>query len=162
MICQLRCACAAAALLLLASCADSTAPLWHEGAPEALSFTFGGYGASSLAVNLRGETVVVRRAPWDWEGNAVADSVVVVPTTEAWAEFWAAAETAGVHNWRSRYHAHVMDGVGWTLRLEAGGRTLESQGSNAFPDRHGREHEVETDAFRAFLDALGALVGQAL
>jgi hypothetical protein len=57
----------------------------------------------------------------------------------------------------------IVDGGGWGLRLQAEGRTIESTGSNAYPDRSGREHENEvTDAFLEFVDALGDLAGQSL
>jgi hypothetical protein len=53
-----------------------------------------------------------------------------------------------------------VDGVGWGVRIAAGGRLVESSGSNAYPDRFGREHELGmTEDFRAFLTAVGELVG---
>jgi hypothetical protein len=54
-----------------------------------------------------------------------------------------------------------VDGSGWSLRIVTGGVVIDSHGSNAWPDRRGREHEMEVPAeFQAFLDAVGALAGQ--
>jgi hypothetical protein len=89
------------------------------------------------------------------------DTVRIVPTADAWRKFSASADAAGVHRWQPRYMAEgVIDGSGWSLLIADDGRRVESQGSNAFPDRQGREHELEmTDEFRAFLAALSELVG---
>lgn len=154
------------AILVLAAtgCGDPTLPLPRDGVPDELAFSFGGFGITGTSVTLRGDTVVLRQTPWDGLSGGAVDSVRAVPTAEAWAAFWAAAEDAGVSRWRSRYAAEgVIDGAGWSLRLGAGGRVIESQGSNAYPDRRGREHEMDwTPEFRAFVSALGDLVGASL
>ncbi len=144
-------------------CDDPMLALPREGAPEELRFSYGAYGGPSLAVELRKDTVVLRRGAWP-DGNTppAIDSVRVVPTADEWRGFWDAVEEAGVERWRRRYRAeNIADGVGWQLRLRADGGTLESGGSNAYPDRSGREHKGEqTPEFLAFMDALGDLVGR--
>lgn len=107
-------------------------------------------------MELRGDTVVLRRTR-----RAGIDTVRAVPTPDSWRAFWLAAERVGVHRWRARYAADgIVDGTGWNVRIEAGGRVVESSGSNAYPDRFGRKHEVRmTDDFRAFLTAVSELAG---
>ena len=155
---------AAAVALAFAGCSDPTGPLPREGVPDELRFSIGGFGTSSTTIELEGDAVVLTRIPWDWSPGMPVDSVRAVPTAEGWAAFWAAAEQAGVRRWRERYMAEgVVDGGGYSLRLVAGDLVIESAGSNAYPDRRGREHEMEhTSAFSEFLDAIGALVGRDL
>jgi hypothetical protein len=53
----------------------------------------------------------------------------------------------------------VVDGTGWSLLLVHDEFRVESDGSNAYPERNGRERELSTtDAFEALLAALHALV----
>jgi hypothetical protein len=152
------------AAALLASCDDPTGPLPREGAPRELRYSVGGFGVGSAQVELRGDTVVLVRTPWDAGPGTRSDSVRTVPTAEAWRSFWEAAADAGVRRWRARYNAEgVVDGSGWSLRIVAPGSKIESNGSNAYPDRHGLEHENEvTREFRAFEAALEALAGAPL
>jgi hypothetical protein len=152
----------ASVLIAFAACDNPLAALPEEGVPDVLEYSSGGFGADSRSVELRGDTVVYRRTPW---GHSVPSIVTArVPTADEWRRFWAAAEKAGVGRWRRRYVAeNVVDGSGWGLRLQAGGETIVSEGSNAYPDRSGREHENEvTDAFFEFVDALGDLAGQSV
>jgi hypothetical protein len=145
-----------------AACDDPTMALPREGAPERLEFSLSAWeGNFGRSVELRRDTVVFRRAVWSGSQVSV-DSVRVVPTAEQWRDFWAAAEDAGVSRWRRRYVAEgIQDGGGWQLRLRATGASIVSEGSNAYPDRSGRERENElTPEFHAFVDALGALVGE--
>ena len=143
--------------LALAACDDATGPLPRTGVPDGLEFSIGGFSVGASTVELRGDTVVLRR----WRPGAVNDSVRAVPTPDSWRAFWSATERAGVQRWRARYAAEgIVDGVGWSVRISAGGRLVESSGNNAYPDRFGRKHEIGmTDDFRAFLTAVGELVG---
>lgn len=143
-----------------AGCSDPTGPLPDEGVPDELTFSIGGFAVDSRMIELRGDTVVFRRRPWD--SGPVADSVRAVPTSDDWRAFWAVAHRVGVERWRGEYRAEgIVDGIGWSLRLMAGGQLITSTGSNAYPDRRGREHEGSmTEEFRSFLAALGDLIGQ--
>ncbi len=149
-------------VLALAGCGDSTGPLPQQGTPDELEFSFGGYGGTGRDVELRGDTVVTHVLHWTWDGNPPKiDTVRVVPDAQAWAGFWDAAARTGVAQWRRTYRAeHIADGVGWGLRLVADGRVVQSHGSNAYPDRNGREHEGEmTDEFRGMMAAVAQLTG---
>jgi hypothetical protein len=155
-----------AALVALAftGCDDPTSPLPREGAPDELRFSWGGFGMGGTTVQLEGDAVVTWTMPWGWMPGTPIDSVRTVPTAAAWAAFWEAAERAGVSRWRERYLAEgVVDGTGYSLRIVADGRVLESAGSNAYPDRFGREHEMDMpESFSEFMDALGVLAGRDL
>lgn len=146
------------ALVAHAGCRDATGPLPDEGVPDELTFSIGGFAVDSRVVEVRGDTVVLRR----WRAGDAADSVRAVPTSDDWRGFWTVANRVGVGRWRGQYRAEdIVDGTGWSLRLVAGGRVITSTGSNAYPDWRGREHEGQmTDEFRAFLAALGELVGE--
>ncbi|HEX8432289.1 MAG TPA: hypothetical protein VF625_13455 [Longimicrobium sp.] len=150
------------ALLAIAGCDGITASLPEAGPPADLQFSTSGFGGISAMVTMRGDTVMLTRAPWARGPGTVVDTVRSVPDAAEWRAFWRVAESSGVERWRGRYMAEgVADGVGWGLRIVADGRTIESQGSNAFPDRDGREHEErETPEYRAFVDALSTLVGE--
>jgi hypothetical protein len=143
--------------LTAAACTDATVPLPQEGTPDALEFSWGGY-TGGTSITLRGDTVVFRRS----SSNVPPDSAKVVPSAEAWHAFWSATQRAGVGRWRGNYNAEqIADGVGWDVRIEAGGRQVAASGSNAFPDRFGHEHEGDVpDDFRIFLTALEDLVGR--
>jgi hypothetical protein len=152
------------AALTLAACRDLAGPLPRAGVPDELQFSIGGYYAPSAFVVLRGDTVVLRRAPWAPTSPAQIDSAVTVPSAQAWADFWTVVDETGVNFWRRRYLAeHIADGAGWSLRVVADGRTVESYGSNAYPDSRGAEHEGEmTPEFRAFMAAIEELAGAPL
>ena len=144
-----------------AACHDPTAPLPDEGPPDELSFSMGGFASDAVTIEMQDEVVLMWRRPWNWRPGEAIDTLRAVPTSEQWHDFWIAAERAGVHRWRSRYEADVIDGVGWTLRLVAGDFALESTGANAYPDWRGREHELEMTAeFRSLRTALGNLAGE--
>jgi hypothetical protein len=142
--------------LALATCDDATGPLQAEGAPDDFKFSMYRFAGGETTVESRGDTVVLRRTRP--EG---IDSVRAVPTPDSWRAFWTATERAGVRRWRARYTAEaIVDGNGWSVRIAAGGRLVESSGHNAYPDRFGREHEpFMTDDFRVFLTAVSELVG---
>jgi hypothetical protein len=145
--------------LAVAACDDATGPLQAEGAPDDLEFFIYGFAVGGSTVELRGDTVVLRRTRPE-----VNDSARAVPTPDSWRAFWAATERAGVRRWRAHYAAEdIVDGTGWSVRIAAGGRLVESSGNNAYPDRFGREHEpFMTDDFRVFLTAVSELVGHAV
>ena len=154
---------ALAGIPIAAACDDPTIALPREGAPERLEFAVRALeGGFSREVELRRDTVVLRRASLSGGPAATADSVRVVPTADQWRAFWAVVEETGVARWRRRYLAEgVMDGAIWKLQLRSAGGSVVSEGTSAYPDRLGREHEVQsTPEFDAFQDALGILVGQ--
>jgi hypothetical protein len=151
----------AAALLLLSAtlaCEDTLLPLPDATPPDALEFTTAGFGASTYVFEVRGDTVVARQGGWG--SPAPVDSIRHVPTAEEWRAFWDAVDEAGVRRWGVYRNEDVVDGGGYTLRIEHDGVVLESSGSNAWPDQRGREHEEVTEAYNRFRHALDVLVGR--
>jgi hypothetical protein len=147
--------------LALGACSSATEPIRLAGPPDEFRFELGGFGVDGRTVELRNDTLLFYRRPFASLPGTPIDTVRVVPTAEAWRTFWTTAELTGVHRWQGRYNAEgVVDGSGWSLRIVEGSRRVESNGSNAYPDRSGKEHELDmTSDFRAFVSALSALVG---
>jgi hypothetical protein len=145
---------------LLAGCVDFTAPLPASGRPDVLEFSYGGFGGPSVSIELAGDTVVYTSRGWD--PRLPAETLKAVPSDARWRAFWEALDHAGVARWRRRYLApDIADGLGWGLRLGAKGRVVASEGSNAYPDRLGREHRGESTAeWRAMVGAMVGLVGR--
>ncbi|MDB4893386.1 MAG: hypothetical protein JWL61_5241 [Gemmatimonadetes bacterium] len=150
-----------ASIVFASACSDTTAPLQLEGRPTILEFSIGGFGAPSRQLELRGDTVIARRRPFNWTSTSPTDSVRVIPSAEQWRAFWSAADAAGVQQWHVQYNAEgIVDGEGWSLSVASRDRAISSWGSNAYPDRNGREHETQRPAeFEAFLNALNVLAG---
>ena len=149
--------------LAVVACAESIAPLPDAGRPEALEFSMGGYFGASTRVVLVGDTVVYTRSqPWESPVPSPIDSIRIVPSAESWQAFWSAMDRSGVNRWRGHYLAEqIADGLGWELTLRTGGRTIRSSGTNAYPDRLGREHEGEsTREWNGAVDAILTLVGK--
>ena len=148
---------------VIAGCEDPTAPLPREGPPDELYFAYGGFGMTGVTIRADGMTVAMWRRDWDAGPGTPIDTLRVVPTADAWRQFWAVADQAGVHHWKSRYaEEDIVDGAGWTLRLAGGGFSLASSGSNAYPDWFGRKHGGVTPEFEALMTALGNLIGEPL
>lgn len=148
--------------LAVVACSDVTAPLPREGAPEKLSFSTGSAFTGNTSWTVRGDTVVFQRDEWGGDGPQ-RYVVHVVPTAEAWRNFWSAAENAGVNKWRGSYvNESIADGEGWQLVLETRTSRIESGGYSAYPDNAGRKKNSRerTEAFTAFLAALYVLVGE--
>jgi hypothetical protein len=152
-----RAAAIACTVLLVAACSDSTAPVPAANAPRELEYDVMALeGAGSTSVRMDGAVVVVTHS----DGTRTR-RVRAVPTAAQWDAFWAAAEQAGVRQWTGDYNAEgFADGSAWSLRLAGNGVDVDAHGTNAYPDREGREHELYRPAdFTAFLAALGTLTG---
>jgi hypothetical protein len=77
------------------------------------------------------------------EGDLIVWSVVeggderretVDPGPAGRERFWNAIDAAGAWRWKERYEdLTVLDGTSWSLRLEHGDRTVDTNGSNAVP-----------------------------
>ena len=148
---------AIAVLLVISSgaCDSPLAPL-PEGAPQQFEFSIAGFGVASQRWKVSGDTILAIHSSWD---SFSADTVRRRPTAAEWSQFWRAVDEAGVRRWRPQYLAEgVMDGTGWALRIGGGAFHVESNGSNAYPDRFGFEHELERPpTFEAFVAAVRQL-----
>lgn len=152
----------ALSLVVLASCDDPVRLASLEGPPDVLEFVSGGFAVGGVTIATRGDTVVLVEVHYDDPVTRVRfDTTRTVPTAERWRAFWDEAAAAGVQRWQRRYeNRDIVDGGGYTLVLLAGGRRIESTGSNRYPDRLGRGREwSEADGYRLFVAALYDLVG---
>lgn len=137
-----------------------TAPAFPADAPPSVfRLSVYGFGFGSHDVTLKGDTLVVVRT------FMAPDSVRtswVVPERAEWSAFWRAADAAGVRAWPRQCAANdIVDGGGFTLEIDYPGGRIASTGSNAYPRRDGRCISGGTTAdYQAFLDAVGALIGQ--
>jgi hypothetical protein len=154
----------AVAALTLAGAACSgvpTAPSFPLGSPPSvLELRYGGFGFGSHDVTLRGDTLVVTRLS-DF-GPDSSRTTRVVPTPAEWADFWRAADAAGVRSWpRTCRNTDVVDGGGFTLRLEYAGGRVEATGANSYPQRDGRcgGSPDWTPEYSAFVSAVSQLIG---
>jgi hypothetical protein len=152
----------AAAVIAVAGCNDLLLSLPSEGPPQAMSFALAELGTDRRTVEVRGDTVVMRR----FKGHdtpELLDSTRTVPSAADWRAFWSATERAGVRKWARRYADYdVVHGIGWGLRITHDNYTLETDGSNAYPDRNGRQHDEVTEDFLGFVRAMGDLAGKPL
>jgi hypothetical protein len=152
---------AALALAGLACTGVPTAPAFPlDAPPSALVLQYGGFGFGSHDIVLRGDTLVVTRIA-DFRPDS-SRTVRVVPTRAAWADFWRAANAAGVRSWpRTCRNADVVDGGGFTLRIEYAGGRVEATGTNAYPQRDGRcgGSPDWTPEYSAFASAISRLIG---
>jgi hypothetical protein len=145
------------AALLISACGDTTAPVPAANAPRELAYDMNALeGAGSTSERMDVGAVVVT----NYDGRRTR-RVRAVPTAAQWDAFWAAAEQAGVRQWTGDYNAEgFVDGSAWSLRLAGNGVDVSAHGTNAYPDREGREHEIHRPAdFTAFLAALSTLTG---
>jgi hypothetical protein len=132
----------------------------RSGPPAELRFAIGGFPGGTQEWVLEGESLTYR-APDRMSGRPAAAPVQVIPSAEAWEDFWAACERAGVQRWGSSYpNPGILDGTQWELRIAGEGFELEAWGSNAYPDREGRSQELDSSrGFDDFVAAMERLVG---
>jgi hypothetical protein len=144
-------------VIFAGACDSPFAPL-PDGPPEQFEFSIGGFGVASNRWKLSGDTILAIQSSWD---SPSADTVRHRPSAAEWSRFWRSVNEAGVRRWRSRYMAEgVIDGEGWALRIAGGSLHVDSNGSNAYPDHLGFEHELDRPAaFEAFVRAVRELGG---
>jgi hypothetical protein len=142
--------------------ASTAAPRFPDAEPpSAMRVHVGRQWIGTHDVTLRGDTLVVAFEPM--MGSERPSVTRVVPTADAWREFWRAAEGAGVRAWpRECRNPGIVDGGGFTLELAYGGERIEASGVNAFPRRDGscRTDGVHSDELRDFLAAVSRLIGR--
>jgi len=83
--------------------------------------------------------------------HGVASAQLVVGE-EMWRDFWKLLQQAKVWEWQDNYELAFEDGYQWSLELEQGALTLNSQGSNTNPG-----DATAKAPFRLLLRALEAL-----
>jgi hypothetical protein len=122
-----------------------------------LNFSIGGYLGECHEVEWKQDALWCRRAEgaYMWK-----PAVALSPGPEAWERFWKVLDAAGVWQWENRYeNVDVLDGTQWSLELKHLGKSLTSEGSNAFPGSDNADYP-ESSAFGKFIKALRELTGQ--
>jgi hypothetical protein len=90
---------------------------------------YGGYGFSDT-IALQGTALVF--SSWDVQNHPPRE-VHFTPTAEEWRSFLEAI-TPVVWDWRRKYHLDVCDGVCWSVKIEADGFKLRTEGLHLFPE----------------------------
>ncbi len=150
-------------LLILTISASACPPAQAQGPqrPEAFHFRIGGFFGTTFEVELKGDALEYRTIVQS--GKTKPTVVTVRPSPAAWRVFHQRCESIGVWRWKTAYPngALVSDGTQWSLRLRHGRRSLETYGDNNFPTLDGSPNSlpIRTPEFKAFLDALGVLLG---
>lgn len=90
----------------------------------------------------------------------------IQPTAEQWKAFWDEMNAVGIWNWSAKYApaAPVQGGTQWDVTLENGGRSIKSEGSNAYPSdadpvKAGPDKQY-TKRFTRFYNAVLHLLGE--
>jgi hypothetical protein len=151
----------AVALAAVACFGAPTAPEFPlDAPPSALELKYGGFGFGSHDVLLRGDTLVVTRIT-DFRPDSTR-TTRVVPTRVAWADFWRAADAAGVRSWpHACSNTDIVDGGGFSLRIAYAGGRVEASGANSYPQRDGHcgGSADWTPEYSAFAAAVSRLIG---
>ena len=81
------------------------------------------------------------------------------PGRQQWEDFWRDVDAAGVWTWAKEYvNPEVLDGTQWSLAMRHKGRSIRTEGSNAYPGADSPDLP-ETGSFAQFLQALRQLSG---
>ena len=81
------------------------------------------------------------------------------PTEEDWIEFWKKINDLDVWGWEESYHNLCLDGEDWSLSIEHEGKSISSEGGNAYPVVKGTNYGK---VFTNFLQAIDNLIGEKL
>ena len=96
--------------------------------PSKLLFSYGSWDFSHL-VEWEGGILTIRNgAMYDKQLKTIS------PSVNDWTRFWKSVDDNNVWNWLPEYkNPLVLDGCQWSLELEFNGRSIISEGSNAYP-----------------------------
>ncbi|MCL6613096.1 MAG: hypothetical protein K6U03_00515 [Firmicutes bacterium] len=81
----------------------------------------------------------------------------IEPAADAWRRFLDEMDRCRIWSWEPDYYLSAVDGTNWRVHLEAAGKHVKSEGSNAYPGLHGPEPEPTLE-FRGLLTALRELL----
>jgi hypothetical protein len=80
------------------------------------------------------------------------------PDSIRWEQFWREMDAIGLWKWDAEYWNSSCDGTYWCLDFRFSGKSLTSNGKNAYPDG-GNGNYSSDSAFAHFLSALEKLTG---
>ena len=121
----------------------------HKAVLTRLIFSIGGFGGPHYEVRWSRGKLTYRTDD---------SQVKVVPSAQAWENFWAEMNRIGVWGWRRVYDdGQTLDGCQWEFDLGNGEQSVKCFGSNQFPGGDDRE---TAKPFQEFVAAVARLVGQ--
>lgn len=114
--------------------------------PVSLEISIGGFGGPNYQLTMADDVLEYRG--WDCSTEPVQEWIV--PTVARWTAFRRKLDKMDVWRWRKHYESELMilDGTQWNLELGYPDRSVQSSGSNAYPEN-----------FESFLRAVRALIG---
>ena len=87
------------------------------------------------------------------------EKTLLNPDRQQWEDFWRAVDAAAVWTWAKEYvDLRVLDGMQWSLSMRHKGRSISSEGNNAYPGANGSDFP-ENCSFAKLLHALRQLSG---
>ena len=125
---------------------------------SSFDFQIGGYlGSSHKVVYVGEEKLEYSYAEDRYEWGV---PVALYPSQDQWDQFWRDQDASDVWHWEEYYQpaVGVCDGTYWSLELYHSGKSLNSEGSNAYPGG-ADEHDAPKGEFLRFLKAVQALTG---
>jgi hypothetical protein len=132
---------------------ELTGPSWL---PREFHFGIGGYLGPCHRITMVGDHLEYQQADHAYQYIA---PVVMKPTMAEWEQFWHDVEAVKVWNWKPKYwNIGICDGTQWSLKLVYQGRSMHSEGSNAYPGSAGPGYS-QASRFGRFLAALKTLTG---
>ena len=122
--------------------------------PLKLEFIIGGYDLPSrYCVKLEGDVLKY--------GHVYnTDIVAIIPTRRKWINFKNKLDAIGVWKWKKKYvNNNVLDGTQWELEIVYSVKMIKVYGDNKYPGSIDPIDSNQTPEFKAFLHALGLLLG---
>ena len=99
-------------------------------------------------------------------GNDHSDAkpITISPTRQQWRNFRTSLDGINVWNWLGSYGPPegtvVVDGSGWSLKIQYSDKKIVSEGNNFYPDGDGKSaRNNPTATFIGFEDAIEKLIG---
>ena len=127
--------------------------------PERFKAFIGGFLGTSYSVELRDGVLVHRTSG---RGRPKPIQTTSRPTPAQWREFRDALDELKAWRWRAEYPTNgTMDGTQWSLEITYADRSLNSHGSNSYPEDDATPNgkPEPTRAFRRYLAAVRKLTG---
>jgi hypothetical protein len=124
--------------------------------PTNLHFDIGGFNGECHEMQFQNGQLRYRTVPaaYMW-----TEETLLNPDRPPWEEFWRPVDAAAVWIWAKEYvEPGACDGTQWSLAIRHKGRSLRSEGNNAYPGADGPDFP-ENCSFAKFLHALRQLSG---
>lgn len=123
--------------------------------PSTMTLYIGGWDGPSYSATLTNGVIVYKEGG----GGPLIDEApeqVISPRAEQWKQFRSELDTIGIWSWKTHYIDHgVLDGTQWRVEIAYSNRTINVEGSNAYPESSGPEM---SPLFRRFLNAVSKLL----